>query len=333
MSLRRSTIPWPGPGRLTLVLLAVVPAALAYPWPTVRDRWVLGVALAVLIVLLGWWRRLHLTTMLRRRAAMFRHRGARNQWRSGPDVRTTVSLRVVPSAADPLPLPLIAGYLDRYGLRADTVRITSRDTGVGTTAAARDTWIGLTFSAAANLAALQARSAQIPLRETAEVAARRLADHLREVGWETTTAGPDEVPELFAATARGTWRGLTDETGDYVAAYQVAVDDGLPDTLAQIWAHGARETWTAVEIGADHHTVAAGCAIRTGDRPAGAGPLPGLTPQHGNHRAALQALHPLSALRLSGHAELSAAVIAALRWPVTTGGSQSSPHARHAVVS
>jgi type VII secretion protein EccE len=249
-----------------------------------------------------------------------------------------VSLRVVPSATDPdlLPLPLIADYLDRYGLRADTVRITSRDTGVGTTFAARDTWIGLTFSAAANLAALQARSVQMPLRETAEVAARRLADHLREIGWETTTAGPDEVPELCGATARETWRGLTDEAGDYVAAYRVAVDDQLPDTLAQIWAHGAREIWTAVEIAgaADHRTVAAGCAIRTGDRPAGTGPLPGLTPEHGNHRAALRALHPLSALRLPEHSELSAGVIAALRWPAVTDGVEfSGPRARHAAVS
>ena len=85
-----------------------------------------------------------------------------------------------------LPLPLIAGYLDRYGIRADKVRITSRDNASG----ARETWIGLTISAVDNLVALQARSARIPLHETAQVAARRLADHLREIGWEASTSGP-----------------------------------------------------------------------------------------------------------------------------------------------
>ncbi|MGH3523767.1 MAG: type VII secretion protein EccE, partial [Mycobacterium sp.] len=247
MSLRRSTFPWPGPGRITLVLLAVVPAVMAYPWPSTRDRWVLGVAVAVTIVLLGWWRGLHFTTILRRGAAMLRHRrGAQTGLWQGPDVRTAALLRVVPSAADPgvLPLPLIAEYLNRYGLRADSIRVTSRDTRSVADVPQRDTWIGLTLSAAENLAALQARSPQIPLHETAEVAARRLADHLREMGWEVTGAGPDDVPELFGATARESWRAVTDGSADYVAAYRVSVDRMLPDTLAEIWAYGAREAWT-----------------------------------------------------------------------------------------
>ncbi|HET9876391.1 MAG TPA: type VII secretion protein EccE [Mycobacterium sp.] len=320
MSLRRFIFPRPGPGRITLVLLAVVPAVMAYPWSSTRDRWVLGVGVAVLIVLLGGWRGLHFTTILRRRAAMLRpRRGVHADPRSGSDVRTTALLRVVPPSTDPdvLPLPLIAGYLHRYGLRADTVRVTSRDTRSGADVARRDTWIGLTFSASANLAALQARSPLIPLQETAEVAARRLADHLRETGWETTPAGLDDVPELFGATAQETWRAFIDGAADHVAAYQVSVDHSLSETLARIWSLDARETWTAVEVAGDgeHRTLAAACALRTDDRPAGAGPLPGLTPQHGYQRPALLALHPLSSARLAGHTEFAAGDFTALHWP------------------
>ena len=64
------SIPPCGTGRITLALLAVVPAVMAYPWRSTRDYWVLGIAAAVVIVLFGWWRGLHFTTILRRRLAM-----------------------------------------------------------------------------------------------------------------------------------------------------------------------------------------------------------------------------------------------------------------------
>ena len=41
----------------------------------------------------------------------------------------------------------------------------------------------MTLGVAENLAVLRARPPRIPLRDTAEVAGRRLADHLRETGW------------------------------------------------------------------------------------------------------------------------------------------------------
>lgn len=322
---------------MTLVLLAAVPALMAYPWSSVRHRWVLGVAVAVLMVLLGWWRHLRFTTILQRRVAMLRSRRAIHAGRrSGPDARTTVLLRVIPSdtGAGMLPLRLITGYLNRYGLRAESVRITSRDARAETGGARRDTWIGLTFSATANLAALQARSPQIPLRQTAEVAVRRLADHLREIGWETAPAGPDDVPDLFGPTTRETWRAVIDGATDYVAAYQISVDHELADTFATVWAYGAPETWTAVELAGSqgHLTVAAGCALRTAEPPAAASPLAGLTPQHGNHRPALLTLHPLSGRQLAGHTEAADAAIAALRWPTAPGRAGTSAvgsHGRH----
>lgn len=316
MSQRQSVIPRPGPARITLVLLFAVPAAMAYPWTSTWDRWVLGLAVAAVIVLLSWWHGLHLTTLLRRRVAMLRP-GRRPRAGRRPGIRTTVALRLVPAAGDPaLPFPLLASYLDRYGVRADAVRVTSRDVRAGAGAPVRDTWIGLTFAAIDNLTALQARSAQIPLRETAEVAVRRLADHLREMGWETVAARPEEVPDLFGVATQETWYGLTDGSDKYVTGYQVAVDDSLPDSLADIWDCGARQVWTAVEIAgnAEHRTIAAGCALTTDEGPPRTAPLPGLTPENGNHRAALQILHPLSGQRLAGHTELPPEVIAALRW-------------------
>ncbi|QUR66042.1 type VII secretion protein EccE [Mycobacterium spongiae] len=300
MSLHRSIL-WPGTGRITLALLAVVPAVMAYPWQSGRDWWVVGIAVVVVAVLFGWWHGLHFTTILRRRLAMMRSQ--REVSESRTDSRTTALLRVGTGDGGPdsLPLPVIARYLDRYGIRGDTIRVTSRTNGSDEC----QTWIGLTLSAADNLAALAARSARIPLHETAEVVARRLADHLREMGWEANTAVPEDIPALVAPDARETWRGMRAAETDYVAAYRVTADDELADTFAAIRSHPARETWTVLEIAGDPagYTVAAACALRTDAEPEVAAPVSGLTPQRGNHRMALTALDPLSAQRLEGHTD------------------------------
>jgi type VII secretion protein EccE len=311
----------PPTGRITLVVLAIVAGAMGFPWHSARERWVLGIAIVVAITLLARWRGLPVTTILGRRLAMRRQsRGARSAAKSTTDVRTTALLRVTPpeSGPDALPLPLIASYADRYGLRADAVRVTSRDFASDTGARQRETWIGLTLSAADNLAALQARSPQIPLHETAEVAARRLADYLRESGWTAAIAEPDDVPGLYVRSARETWGGIEQGTADYVAAYQVKADTALPNTLAAIWSYPVRETWTALEItgASDQQTLAVACAIRTDAPPAAGGPLPGLIAQSGSHRPALTALHPLSTQRLDGHVALpEALLLSRLRWP------------------
>ncbi|MGB3335190.1 MAG: type VII secretion protein EccE [Mycobacterium sp.] len=316
MSSHRTTIPRPGPARITLVLLAVVPALMANPWETTAQRWALAVGIVVTILLLGWWRGLHFTTIARRRLAMLRSRGgAHTDRRDAAGARATGALRITASAAgNAVPLSLIASYLNRYGLRADTVRITSR-AGEGTT----DTWIGLTYAAAPNLAALQARSASIPLQRTVDIAVRRLADHLREIGWETTIVADDEIPTLIDASAREAWRSVVDGSGDHVAAYQVGIDAALADTISRIQAVNASETWTVLEVAEDdgQQTIAAACALRTGSAPDGGAPLAGLLPQQGNHRSALLGLHPLSGSRLDGHTTVSGDDLAGLRWPVT----------------
>lgn len=324
MSPHRTTIPRPGPARISLVLLAVVPALMAYPWATTGDRWVLAGGVIVAILLLGWWRGLHFTTIARRRLAMARsRRGAHTDRPPVTAAHATAVLRVTGSAAgDELPLSLIAGYLNRYGLRADTVRITSRGTRADSGAAASDTWIGLTYSAAPNLAALQARSSSIPLQRTADIAVRRLGDHLREIGWDTAIVTDDEIPSLIDANARETWRSVVEDSGDHVAAYQVGIDAALADTLGRIRAANAEETWTALEFAdaGGHRTVAAACALRTGAAPDGTAPLAGLSPEQGNHRSTLLNLRPLSGNRLDGHTALFGDDIAGLRWPVAAAG-------------
>jgi type VII secretion protein EccE len=295
--------------RITLALLFIVPAAMAYPWSSTVDWWVLGSAAAAVVILFAWWGGLFLTTTVGRRLAMW---GRRNRTEglhhSSADI-TTVLLRIDPSERSVLPLRLIAGYLDRYGIRCDKVRITSRDT-----ADTRTTWIGLTLGAADNLAALRARSPQMPLRDTADVAARRLADHLREIGWDAAIV--DTAVPPTDSSAKETWRGMRDESG-YVAAFRVAVGDRLPETLAEVWALPSPETWTALEItrtGTDP-AITVVCAVRSQDKPGVAGPVPGLTLLRGRQRPVIDALNPLSVDRLEAKpVPLSEDLLDELQW-------------------
>jgi type VII secretion protein EccE len=295
--------------RIALALLFIVPAAMAYPWPSTADRWVLGVAVVAVIVLFAWWRGLFFTTMVGRRLAMWRRRNHTEGLHHSSEY-TTVLLRVDPSQPVMLPLRLVAGYLDRYGIRCDKVRITSRDT-----AGSRTTWIGMTLGAEDNLAALRARSPRIPLRDTAEIAARRLADHLRETGWSAAIV--DTAVPPTDSSSKETWRGLRDESG-YVAAYRVAADGQLADTLSKLLAHSSPEMWTALEITgtATDPAVTVVCAIRTDDKPGAGAPIPGLTLLRGRQRPALNALNPLSDHRLDAKpVRLAEDLLDQLQWP------------------
>lgn len=324
--MNKHRIPTPGSGRITLALLAVVPAVMAYPWRTPRDYWLLGIAAAVVIVLFGWWGGLHFTTILRRRLAMIGRGNAVPASTSDTAATALIRLGAPEDDSDVLPLTLIASYLDRYGVRADKIRITSRDN--ASDLSRRQTWIGLTVSAPDNLAALQARSPRIPLHETAQVAARRLADHLREIGWEATTVSADDVPRLLTSNPRERWRAVQRGASDYLAAYRVRVDDALPETLEAIRSYSARETCTALEIAGDKGrlTVAAACAFQTETGPDRKAPVDGLTPQRGNHLPALTALDLLSTRRLDGHAPAPENLLAQLYWPTLLGGAhRASP--------
>ena len=296
--------------RITLALLFIVPATMAYPWPSTADRWVLGVAVVAVVVLFARWRGLFFTTTVGRRLAMWGRRNRTEGLHHSSAETATVLLRVHPSEPVVLPQRLIAGYLDRYGICCDKVRITSRDT-----AGNRTTWIGLTLRAADNLAALRARSPRIPLRDTAEVVARRLADHLRETGWSAAIV--DTAVPPTDSSAKETWRGLSDGSG-YVAAYRVAVDNRLPETLAEVWALPSPETWTVLEITgtATDPGIAVVCTVRSEDKPGASGPIPDLTLLRGRQRPAIHALNPLSVDRLDvSPVPLSEDLLDQLRWP------------------
>ena len=135
----------PSSGRVTLALLAVVPAVMAYPWRSEPERWTLAAAAVVTVALFGYWRGLHLTTIIRRRCALSRggDRADRGDYPmveyADADARCTVVLRVLDGGEGAVPLDLISRYLDRYGMRCESVRVTSRDTPPG-----RTTWVGLT---------------------------------------------------------------------------------------------------------------------------------------------------------------------------------------------
>ena len=291
--------------RLALALLFIVPAALAYPYQTVTQRWALGVAVAVVIVLFAWWGGDFATTHLARRWRIWRGNHAEGDAAVSDDT-ATVLLRLDDCASDEVPVALIAGYAHRYGLRCDKVRLTSRDR-----AGERRTWITLTMDAAQNLSALQARSARIPLHDTATVLGRRLADHLRENGCTVTAL--DVAPRPVSGQAKETWRALTDESG-FLTAYRIPALS-LSTTLDAVWAHPAEEVWTAVEFGPE--TVTGVVAIRAAQAPAGP-PVTGLCTLGGRQRVVLDALNPLSPQRLPGH-QRAGSTAAEIRWPAEAG--------------
>lgn len=300
--------------RIALASLAIVLAAMAYPWQTVPDRWIVGGAVVVVLVVFAWWRGLFVTDAIGRRIAMWRRRTSKPADRRADEV--VVLMKVDDPAGVGLSLPMVLGYVDRFGIRCESVRVTSRDQ-VGT----RSTWIGMTLAAGGNLAALRARSPELPLHDTAEIVGRRLADHLRETGLNAAIAG--EAPAPLPGPGRETWAGVGDEFG-FVSAYGVRVDDRLGERLAEVSAQPT-ETWVSLEFSgtAARPTVAAACAIRTAEPTTGT-PLDGLLAHRGLQGPLLAALDPTSAGRLGiGEIPLPAGLLERTGWRV--GASEAVP--------
>jgi type VII secretion protein EccE len=274
--------------RIAFALLFIVPAAMAYPWDSDVDWWIFGIAIGVALVVFAWWRGLFVTNMIGRRWAVWRRNHFKPKALAATDV--TVVLHIDDPAGVGLRLPLVAGYVERFGVRCEKVRVTNRDLrGV------RTTWITMTLSASDNLAALKARSAELPLRDTAEIVGRRLADHLRETGLLAVIV--DDAPALLAGGVRERWRGVSDDNG-FISAYGIPVDEGLAERLAEVWSR-FEETWTTLEFSGTsaYPTVSALCAFRTTDAVRGA-PVAGLVAVPGIQRPLLTALAPGSSDRL-----------------------------------
>ena len=290
--------------RMTLALLLIIPAAMTYPWHSIHHRALLAVAVAVVLILFAPWRGAFVTTLIGRRWSVWRRNHAKGQAVAAD--RVSVVLRVEAAQVDTVPLSDLAGYLQRYGVRCESVRIISRDAD-----GQRDTWVSLIVDAAANLAALQARSSDLPLAETAEVLGRRLAEQLRECG---LTVSPEKNPDAPLRTdAREGWRAVRDDQG-YLTGYGLA-SQALPEGLAELKSDG--ELWTVLELSgapADP-VVAAACAVRTAQRPAAAA-VAGLVTASGLQRPLLQAMDPQSVRRLPITPNR---LPAGLSWPVGAG--------------
>ena len=219
-------------------------------------------------------------------------RGVHTDRRSGSGARATAVLRfrAIQSRrlADHLPLALIAGYLNRYGLQADAVRITSRRH--------RRHLDRPDVRGRAESGRAAGPVSGIPLQRTAEIAVRRLADHLREIGWDTALVVTTSIPSLIDAGAQETWRAVMDGPGDYVAGLSVGIDAALADTLAGFGRPRPRmpgPPWRspapAISGPSQRRAPCAPGPLRTALRR-----WRGWCPQQGNQRTALLSLHPLS---------------------------------------
>ena len=287
--------------RMTLALLLIAPAAMTYPWQQVPHRWILGIAVVVVAVLFARWRGEFHTTLIARRWAVWRRNHGKGE-QAGAE-RVAVALRLAPGSADTVALAPLAGYLDRYGIRCASVRVITRHNAEDT-----DTWISLILDASANLPALQARSADLPLAATAQVVARRLAEHLTEHGLRASLDPEPATP--LGTDVQEKWTAV--HTGDgVISAYALDIDADLQDRVSA--ARGA-ECWSVIEFTGTpaHPVVSAACAVR------GDGPVDGAHPQPGRQRPLLDAMNPVAV----GTLDLPAGPVPAdWTWSVRSGAA------------
>lgn len=293
--------------RMTLVLLLIVPAAMAYPWHSVPQRWILGVAVAAVVILFVQWRGVFLTTLVGRRWAMLRRR--RGVTNHGDPERVSIALRVEAGQVAELAVSDLVSYLHRYGVRCESVRVVSRDEG-----GRRDTWVSLILDAKHNLPALQGRSSDAGIDELALVVGRRLAEQLRETGLQVSVDRGPDAP-LSAGACEG-WRGVDDGDGQ-LSICSIPADGDLVDRVAEL--QTGAETWTVLEFSSagSHPVAAAAVAIRTGEQP---GTVSGLRAQPGRQRPLLEAMDPRSVRQLG----LPTQPVPDLAWPVSAEASTVS---------
>ncbi|OOK65356.1 hypothetical protein BZL29_7839 [Mycobacterium kansasii] len=278
--------------------------------------------------------------------------------------RIVIHLRTHPHAlttpgddSDQLPWEFITAWLDRYGVRADTLTVcsvtrTPPASGLrsdsapllsGRNSQHRDTWLSYTLRAEDNVEALTARRTTLgsptgvdsdddalqsqPHRAAlADTVARRLIAELRERGWLATLSEEAELPRFVPPSAtvrRETWTG-TEYSDGFRAVY--AVDpSALPDVLETLTTLHTKATWVAVTIrsrGRQPTTVEAVVGTLTATRPPRQ--LPGLAGFHGLHRRIAPVLSA-TGFDAGADVELPATEVvpsslAALRWPTAAIG-------------
>ncbi|MDQ1716460.1 MAG: hypothetical protein QOE89_413 [Pseudonocardiales bacterium] len=337
-----------------LVSLLLLGWAALLPPSRQPQWWHYAIGVALIAAFLGSWHGQHVSTAVRRRTPLYfynrRQRTRRTQpgrpRRDAPstqpqtpalrrsealEAHIVLHLRPHPHAlttpgdtADQLPWEFVTSWLNRYGVRADALTITSltrtpppsglRSDSValltGRSTQHRDTWLTYTLRAENNVGALTARQTTMgnpaaggpdaddgtPLRAAlADTMARRLVAELRERGWlaTLTDAATDPLPGFVPAAAsvrHETWTG-TEHIDGFRAIY--AVEPGrLVDVLDALPSLATKATWVTVTVRAQGRQVAtiqACLATLTSAKPP-RNPLSGLDGFHGLHRKVAQAL-------------------------------------------
>lgn len=354
-------------GALVVALLlgwaVLVPTGSQWQWwqPT------LGVLVAVLV--LGSWNGLLLTTAATRWVPMrVRNRQRRNgsgrgrrrasagggRRKRGEDMASaegstslsavgevTVTLRVQPqphqvatadAAGGQLPWQQLLVWLDRYGVRADAMTVTSVATTPAPSALRQaqsrsvtdqwECWITFVFSTVSNMEALKARSTVID--ELAKVTTRRMVGELRERGWVVAVVEDSaEFPRFVDRSARvrrECWTGT--EYGDGFRAVYAVEPSALSSVVAALPGLATKCVWTSVTVrsqGRQGPTVEAFVAMLTAARPDRV-PLKGLTGFDGLHRVRAEAVSIADAGVQLPRTELDVAGLQELRWQLVGAG-------------
>lgn len=330
------------PARPSWVRLSLLTATLLIGWALLvppghqAQWWHLAPALAITAAFLGSWHGQSLSTIARRSAPMaLRNRRYRRQPASaahrnhglhrtpdpqpaaqpGDDDAATIVIHLQPhpyelsvpdDSRDQLPWELVISWLDRYGIRADALTVTS----VNTTPAAsslrsdhssllsaatpqnRHTWISYTLRADANLTAISAgrvqrgarrsssgthasgddtESYRTAIAELAAITARRLVAEFTEQGWLASDVTQAQLPR-FAATAlpvrRECWTGAEYADG-FRAVYQIE-PHALGAALDALTHLHTKSSWVCVTLrqhGFQPLTIEAAAALLTTARP------------------------------------------------------------------
>lgn len=361
---------------LMLGWAALVPAGQTPLW------WHYLIGVVVIVAFLGSWHGQHMSTTVhrwiplsrynrRQRARSAQPRRRRSPENAAPAVQprsTTLQARIVihlrphphglttpTDTADQMPWQFVTSWLNRYGVRADELTITSitrtpPTSGLRTDAASllsartpqhRDTWLTYTLRADQNVGALTARQTTMgavdrgtsdadegvdsPQRAAlADTTARRLVAELSERGWLATLVGDDEpLPQFVAPAAtvrRETWTA-TEYNDGFRAVY--AVESGALATVLQGLATlSTKALWVSVTVssrGNQPTSVSACVGTLTGTQPV-RDPLPGLAGFHGLHREVIPALKVTGLDHALPAAQVDSADLASLRWPTSAPG-------------
>ncbi|WGI35960.1 hypothetical protein QDT91_28550 (plasmid) [Mycolicibacterium aubagnense] len=373
---------------LTCLLLLgwawLVPAGHQRPWWLQLQWWHTVIVVVLVVLFVGSWHGLHLSTTVARWIPMaWRNRGLRRSGTSAaagsgpqeleaaqPDpegarlrAQIVIHLRPQPHAVctaasreDEIPWDFITAWLNRYGVRADSVTVcsvtcTPPASGLRGEAAAalegqdqqRDTWVTYALSAASNVDALKARGTVLGAVATADdqpedarvqgptaladTVTRRLVAELRERGWVATVCDPAAVPRFVepgAGLRRECWTGA--EYSDGFRAVYAVDPQRLKAVVSALPTLRAHTTWlsaTIRSVGRQPTTIEACVGTLTTNRPP-LRPMDGLVPVHGAHRQAVEALQVagLSGLDCDRAlvAQLAAVDLADLGWHSAASG-------------